>query len=154
MKKLIALLLISPSLYAAKQCTTLDASAYSMEQINHAPMFAHQIAIPLDNTAKFPSMTYDAQKRMTICFDDVSFDVVANITIPALVTKYNAQKAADAAYLTQQAAWTVQLATTTTALNNARVTGFKNLSAVNQAATVQGLLDREYLKIQLGIDEK
>jgi len=154
MKKLIALLLIAPSLYAAKQCATLDGSAYSMEQINHAPMFAHQIAIPLDNTAKFPSMTYDAQKRMTICFDDVSFDVVANITIPAIVTKYNAQKAADAAYLAQQAAWTVQFATTTTALNNARVTGFKNLTAANQAATVQGLLDREYLKIQLGIDEK
>lgn len=154
MKKLIALLLIAPSLYAAQQCTTLDGSAYSTEQINHAPMFAHQIAVALDNTSAFPSMTYDAQKQITICFNNVSFDVVANITIPALVNKYNAQKAAEAAYVAQVNAWAVQLATTTTALNNARVAGFKNLSAVNQAATVQGLLDREYLKIQLGIDEK
>lgn len=154
MKKIIAMLLITPSLYAAQQCTTLDASAYSNEQINHAPMFAHQIAVALDNTSAFPSMTYDAQKRITICFDNVSFDVAANITIPALVNKYNAQKAAEAAYLAQVNAWMVQLSTTTTALNNARIAGFKNLTAANQAATVQGLLDREYLKILLGIDEK
>lgn len=153
MKKLIAMLFIAPSLYAAQQCTTLDASAYSNEQINHAPMFAHQIAVALDNTAAFPSMTYDAQKRITICFDNVSFDVVANITIPALVNKYNAQKAAEAAYLAQVNAWIVQLSTTTTALNNARIAGFKNLTPANQAAVVQGILDWHYLRIQLGIDQ-
>lgn len=154
MKKLIALLFITPSLYAVQQCTTIDGSAYTIEQIDHAPMYAERIALTLDNTAKFPSMTYDAQQQVTICFDDVSFDVVANITKQALVNQYNIQKAADAAYLAQVNVWTVQLATTTTALNNARIIGYKNLNATNKDAFIQGLADREYLKIQLGIDEK
>ena len=154
MKKLIVLILITPSLYAVQQCTTLDGSPFTQDQINLAPAFASRVATALDNTATLPSWTYDAQKQVTLCFDNVNFDVVANITVPALVNQYNIKQAADAAAQAQRTAYEIQLSTTTTALNNARIIGYKNLTAANQAAFVQGLADREYLKIQLGIDEK
>lgn len=151
MKKTLALLLLASTVWA-DPCTTIDATGFNQDQIDFAKALAQGVAATADPTCGNTSVS-QVGKILTICFENQSFDA-SIITIPALIARYQADVAARAASNAQIDAWNIQLSTTTTALNNARVAGFKNLSAVNQTATVQGLLDREYLKIKLGIDEK
>lgn len=152
MKKTLALLFLA-STVGAVPCTTLDTTGFTQEQVNLIPGLAYRIGYNLDNQTKPPTVTQD-RALVTVCFNNPSFDAVAVITIPSLTAQYNSDTAARNAAKAQYDAWKVQLSTTTTALNNARVAGFKNLTPANQAAVVQGILDWHYLRIQLGIDEK
>ena len=151
MKKTLALLLLA-STVGAVPCTTLSTVGFNQDQINLVQGLAYTIGYGIDNQTKPPTVT-QGKGTVTVCFQNPSFDAVTAITIASLTTQYNSDNAARAAAKAQIDAWTTQLSTTTTALNNARVAGFKNLTAANQAAVVQGILDWHYLRIQLGIDQ-
>lgn len=151
MKKAIWMILISTPLWGVQDCTTVDASAYTQEQINLVPALAYKIGYSADNTVQPPTVSQNG-KNVTVCFTNPSFSTSAIITIQSLVNQYNLDVAALNAAAAQENAWRVELSTTSAAT----VAGWQNFGSLNQTQINQGVKNIVrilMLRKNLGLDQ-
>lgn len=148
MKKLLCAILLFTTPAMAQQCTTLDASAYSQDQINLVPALVNSIAFSLDPLNGGADISQNG-KQVTVCFEIANFDVVANITVQSLTTRYQADNAARNAEAIKIRKFEVELSTTILAANGIPAI-WSGLNTAQKDLVIKSLVRIQELKNLLG----